>query len=260
MPQCPHCQTPFERGQRYCSHCGSFLEHPEEAAKFCPQCGLRVSPQQETCHECDAPLKGEAAAPAARVGEAAIGGQPEEAAARPPKGIQGWVLGLVLGVGIIIAILLILLFTRGTPTPPAATKAEAPGATATAPTPQTAPAGTPQAALKDQLQEVLTALREAHLKKDILKYMSVYSLTFPDREAKRKETSRAWDEYDYLNLVVTLDEVQPLDAENATARATWYIDTRDRRTQGLSSFKQVYQIRFAKELGNWRIRSLEEID
>jgi hypothetical protein len=61
-------------------------------------------------------------------------------------------------------------------------------------------------------------------------------------------------------VVFTLDGIQPLDSENATARATWYLDLRNRRTQELASVKQVYQIRFAKELGNWRIRSLEEVD
>ena len=59
MPQCPHCQAPYEVGQRYCSTCGSFLLHPEEGDTFCPQCGVRVSPRQEFCHECDAPLKDE---------------------------------------------------------------------------------------------------------------------------------------------------------------------------------------------------------
>ena len=58
MPQCPHCQTEYDQGQRYCSVCGSFLLHPEEGDTFCPQCGVRVSSRQEFCHECDAPLKG----------------------------------------------------------------------------------------------------------------------------------------------------------------------------------------------------------
>ena len=65
MPQCPHCQAPYEAGQRYCSTCGSFLLHPEQGDTFCPQCGVRVSPRQEFCHECDAPLKGALAAPEA---------------------------------------------------------------------------------------------------------------------------------------------------------------------------------------------------
>jgi len=258
MPQYPHCQSPFEEGQRYCSVCGTFL-HPEEGDQFCPQCGTRVIPQQVSCHECNAPLKGEAPAAAARAPEAPAGACPPEApaAGAPPKGMQPWVLGLVIGVGVIIAILLILLFTRVTPTPPLPPKAEAP---AEEPTARGTTAPTPAPALKEQLQGVLANLREAHLKKDILLYMNCYSLAFPDRDAKRKETLKTWDNYDYANLVFTLSELQPLDSENAIAQATWYIDTRDRRTQELGSLKQVYQIRFAKELGNWRIRSLEEID
>lgn len=266
MLQCPHCQTPHEKGQRYCSVCGTYL-HPEKGDKFCPQCGTRVTPQQELCHECDAPLQGKAAA--AQAGEATTGAGPAAGTApsAPAKGMQSWIIGLVIGVGIIIAILVILLFTRGIPPPAVAPKAEAPASTGTTPAPPPADAPeamgpaapTPASALKDQLQSVLSAMREAHLKKDIVQYMNCYSLTFPDREEKRQDTSKSWDEYDYLKLVFTLDEVQPLDSNNATARATWYIDTRNRRTQELSSLKQVYRIRFAKELANWRIRSLEEI-
>jgi hypothetical protein len=182
--------------------------------------------------------------------------------------MQSWIVGLVIGVGVIIAILAILLFTRVSSPPPVTPKAEgpAPSVTTPAPAPAEAPATkeatapTPATALKDQLQSVLAGLREAHQKKDIVQYMNCYSLTFPDREGKRRDISKSWDNYDFLNVVFTLDGIQPLDSENATARATWYLDLRNRRTQELASVKQVYQIRFAKELGNWRIRSLEEVD
>ena len=79
MPQCPHCQTEYDKGQRYCSVCGSFLLHPEEGDTFCPQCGVRVSPRQEFCHECDAPLKGEGL----RKVEVAPGVAPPEPAPKP---------------------------------------------------------------------------------------------------------------------------------------------------------------------------------
>jgi hypothetical protein len=182
--------------------------------------------------------------------------------------MQSWIVGLLIGVGVIIVILAILLFTRVSSPPPVTPRAEAPASSVTtpAPVPAETPAAkeavppTPATALKDQLQSVLAAMREAHQKKDLVQYMNCYSLTFPDREGKRRDISKSWDNYDFLNVVFTLDEAQPLDSVNATARATWYLDLRDRRTQTLSSVKQVYQVRFAKELGNWRIRSLEEVD
>jgi hypothetical protein len=259
MPQCPHCQTPYESGQRYCSTCGSFLLHPEEGDTFCPQCGVRVSPRQEFCHECDAPLKG------AKAAFEVLGPQPEPVLAPtqpspapvPSSGTPPWLIGLLVGTGIVIIILLILLFSRGTPTPPAPSpvpKAEAP----TTPAPEQAPAAVPE--LKEQLQSVLSTLREAQMHKDIVQFMSVYSLTFPQLDDKRADALKAWENFDFTNLVFTVDKVQVLDPDNVIAWVTWYIDTRNRRTQGLASYTQSYQVLFAQEMGKWRIRSLEEVE
>jgi hypothetical protein len=268
MPQCPHCQTPYEEGQRYCSTCGSFLLHPEQGDTYCPQCGIRVSPRQEFCHECDAPLKG------AKVAQEALGAAPQVEAPPPPPspapapaGMPSWLISLLAASGIIIIILLILLFTRGTSLPPApAPKAEAPAPAPAAPAPGAPAAPAPQPAppaapsLTEQLQNVLAALREAQLQKNIVQFMSVYSLTYPNLDDKRTNILKSWEHYDYTNLVFTVDKVQPLDPDNAIAWVTWYIDTRNRRTQELSSNTQTYQVRFVKELGHWRIRSLEEVE
>jgi hypothetical protein len=166
--------------------------------------------------------------------------------------MQPWVLGLVVGAGIIIIVLLILLFGRGTPPAPEP-KAAAPVPSAAAPAPPAAPAD-----LQGQLAGVLVILREAQLNKDIVKFMSTYSLTFPELEQKRADTLASWENFDYSNLVFTIDKVQAIDEDNAIAWVTWYIDTRNRRTQELASATQTYQVRFAKEMGQWRIRSLQE--
>ena len=273
MPQCPHCQVPYEAGQRYCSTCGSFLLHPEQGDTFCPQCGVRVSPRQEFCHECDAPLKGASVAPEAPAptpeAEAPV---PEAAPAKaPPTGLPSWLMGLLVGAGILILILLILLFTRGTSTPPTPApgpKVEAPAPAPPAATPAPSPSATPapepappaEANLKEQVQKELSILREAQLHKDIVQFMSVYSLTFPGLDDKRANTLTAWDRYDFTNLVFTVDKIQPIDPDNVIAWVTWYMDTKNRQTQELASASQTYQVRFAKELGKWRIRSLEEVE
>ncbi len=284
MPQCPHCQVPYEAGQRYCSTCGSFLLHPEQGDTFCPQCGVRVSPRQEFCHECDAPLKGGQVAPeAVQPTSEAVEPAPEAVPAKaPPIGLPSWLLGLLVGAGILILILLILLFTRGTstppppapapkvevpapaptpaPTPPAATPAPAPPAAPPAPGQPATPATPPELSLKEQLQKEFSILREAQLHKDIVQFMSVYSLTYPGLDDKRTNTLNAWERFDFTNLVFTIDKIQTIDPDNVIAWVTWYIDTRNRRTQEMSNSSQTYQVRFAKELGKWRIRSLEEVE
>lgn len=271
MPQCPHCQKPYEHGQRYCSTCGSFLLHPEEGDTFCPQCGVRVSPRQEFCHECDAPLKGAKAALEVLGPETELGAPaaPPSPAPATPSGTPSWLIGLLVGTGIVIIVLLFLLFSRGTTPPPAtapAPKAEAPAPAPQAPAPAAPAAQAPEPAapaapeLKEQLQSVLSTLREAQMRKDIILFMSVYSSAFPQLDAKRADTLKAWETFDFTNLVFTVDKVQPLDADNAIAWVTWYMDIKNRRNQELASRSQTYQVRFAKEMGKWRIRSLEEVE
>ena len=266
MPQCPHCQVPYEVGQRYCSTCGSFLLNPDQGDTFCPQCGVRVSPRQEFCHECDAPLKGATAA------LAALGPAPEEEAPAPEAapgkapaaGMPSWLTGVLVAAGIIAVILLILLFTRGISTSPA--PAPAPTVEAPAPAPPAVsaapsqPAAPVEADVQEQVRQELSILREAQLRKDIAQFMSVYSLTYPDLEQKRASTLKAWESYDFTNLVFTIDKFQSIDPDNAIAWVTWYMDTKNRRTQDLSSSSQTFQVRFAKEMGKWRIRSLAEVE
>lgn len=270
MPQCPHCQTPSEAGQRYCSTCGSFLLHPEQGDTFCPQCDVRVSPLQEFCHECDAPLKGAQAAPEA-LGTAAAPAPETSPAKIPPSGMPSWLMGVLVGAGILVIILLILLFTRGTTTPPApapAPKVEAPAPAPPAATATPAPPATPapepappaEANLQEELQKELSILREAQLRKDIVLFMSVYSRTYPELDDKRASTLKAWERFDFTNLVFTVDKIQSIDPDNAIAWVTWYMDTKNRQTQELSSSSQTFQVRFAKELGKWRIRSLEQVE
>ena len=62
MPQCPHCQVPYEKASDIAAAAAASCCTPK-GDTFCPQCGVRVSPLQEFCHECDAPLQGEAAPP-----------------------------------------------------------------------------------------------------------------------------------------------------------------------------------------------------
>ena len=273
MPQCPHCQKPFEAGQRYCSTCGSFLLHPEQGDTFCPQCGVRVSPLQEFCHECDAPLKEGAAAPEVMGTAAGAAASAPEAlpANDSPGGMPSWLMGVLVGAGILVIILLVLLFTRSASPPPApapAPKAEAPApappaatATPAAPaTPAPEPAPAAEAKLQEELQKELSILREAQLRKDIVLFMSVSSLTYPELDDKRASTLKSWDRFDFTNLVFTVDKIQSIDPENAICEVTWYMDTKNRQTQELSSGSQSFQVRFAKELGKWRIRSLEEVE
>jgi len=227
MPQCPRCQNPYHKGARFCSQCGAAL----------------------------------------------VSGEVPTGATPPPRlmpSMQPWVLGLLLSAAVLIVVLLGLLLRSPTPPPPSvpppAPKAEAPAPTAPTPAPPTAapavapaPAPAPAPDLKQQLQSVLAAMRQAHLQKDIDLYLSCYSPTFPDLDKKRLETQAAWNNFDFLNAFFTIDDIKPLDENTVNATVTWTIDTRNRRTQEVASSKQTYRVRFVRDMGTWRIQALEEV-
>ncbi len=290
MPQCPYCKTHYELGKQYCDTCESYLLHPEEGDTFCPQCGIRVSPRQEICHKCDAPLPASAAAKALADSTAAssegagpMAEQPGSTPIPPPSetltppafpqsahpSMPSWVMGSLAGGGLIILLLVILvvfLLSRGEPppaplpTPIVETKppeTTLPQATFPSPGAETPPAEVP---LKEQLSKVLQNLRDAQLKQDILLYMSCYSYLYPKLDDRRQTTLESWKNYRFTKLVFFLDEVKSRGPDSSIAQVTWDIQVQDQSTQKVKNLTQTFRVGFAKELGSWRIRSLDELE
>jgi len=104
MPQCPICKAAVWVGERYCATCNNYLPHPEEEDHFCPQCSIRVAPQQEICHKCKAALP-------------EISGTPSTASARGSRLLFG-VHGIFIGTGLVIVALLLVFLLKKSPGPP----------------------------------------------------------------------------------------------------------------------------------------------
>ncbi len=104
MSQCPICNAAIWIGQRHCSTCDTYLPNPEEGDHFCPQCGIRVAPQQEICHKCNASLPG-------------MAGASFQTMARARK-LPLWVLGIFIGTGLVIVVLLLVFLFNKSPGPP----------------------------------------------------------------------------------------------------------------------------------------------
>ena len=147
MPQCPICKAAVWVGERYCATCNNYLPHPEEKNHFCPQCSIRVAPQQEICHKCKAALP-------------EIAGTPSTASARGSR-LPFRVHGIFIVTGlVIVALLLVFLFKKSPgppqpvvtpPSPPASgqTPTTSSPTTETAPSAPTAPAAQEPAGLAE---------------------------------------------------------------------------------------------------------------
>ena len=104
MPQCPICNAAIWMGQRYCTICDNYLPNPEEEDHFCPQCGIRVAPQQRICPKCNASLM-------------EMAGTSYTALPRARK-LSPWVLGIFIGTSLVIVLLLLVLLFNKSSGPP----------------------------------------------------------------------------------------------------------------------------------------------
>jgi predicted RNA-binding Zn-ribbon protein involved in translation (DUF1610 family) len=104
MSQGPICNAATWIGQRYCSNCNSYLPDPGEEDHFCPKCGIRVAPQQETCHKCNASLPEMTGAAFQTL---------TRARRRPP-----WVTVICIGTGLVSVVLFLAFLFHKSPGPP----------------------------------------------------------------------------------------------------------------------------------------------
>jgi hypothetical protein len=102
MSQCPKCNAAIWIGQRYCSTCDSYLPNPEEEDHFCPQCGIRVAPQQEFCQKCNL---------------LEMAGASFQTTTRSRR-LPPWVTGVFIGTGLVIVVLLLIFLVNKSPEPP----------------------------------------------------------------------------------------------------------------------------------------------
>ena len=214
----------------------------------CPSCQTPYESGSRFCRQCGASLpEAEPAGPSPAAGPEATPAAAPEVSQPLSQKINPRLLAMFGGAAIVIIIAAIFLF-KGSGTPP-----PEPGPSATK------EAVSPEAGLQQQLAQVLDALRETQINKDITRFMNCYAAGFPGREEKRQATQKAWTEFDFTAMFFYLEEMKPEGPEAARARVTWDLQVQDKRTQEFLTSTQTFQVEFVKEQGAWRIRSLQEI-
>jgi hypothetical protein len=199
--------------------------------------------------------------------------EPRHSSHSQPRWKQIWIHGFVLGVGAVLIGFLVWFFIKGTAfAPPSLTEEKA--AEVQAPKMEAQPGKTPPAgpaaapgvpvtstpALESQLAQVLAGVREANQKKSLPQLLSHYSPNFPQLQQRVQHISKAWKIYDYPKMDFEISQIRLLADKTAEARVTWNVEARNISTLKNNTFSKTYLIRFARESGQWRIKSLQKVE
>jgi hypothetical protein len=174
-------------------------------------------------------------------------------------------VGFLLGAGFVLIGFLAWLSLSGPLPAPTSVKGEKP------PPPQaqpdnkapTATSKTPAestALLKNQLEQVLSEIREANQKKDLSQLLSHYSPNFPQLPQRAQNISKIWKIYDYPKMTFDIKEVRLLADNAALVRVTWDVEVQNISTLKNKNISKTYLIRFVKESGQWRIKALDKVE
>jgi ribosomal protein L37E len=216
------------------------------AARACARCGTLTWPGQKFCTECGLPLR------VARVNQE----EDEAANNRPPlfyprrpesmvhrrKRHPGRFLSLIILVLIILGgIYFWRNFLGRVPIAPVST-----------------PTST-QADLGPQVQRIAEKIRAAHLNKDINKWLSCYSSSYPNLGQLENRQLELWKNYDIKEVSYHISNVQQLGPKKAEADIVWNIQLYDQRSRDYTLVRQKYQIALEKGSGGWKIISSKEL-
>lgn len=179
-----------------------------------------------------------------------------------------WIRGIVLVLGFVLISSLCWYFIKGTLYSPISDKGEqAPQAqtqpSQKAPTDYRVAPTAPEestALLKEQLQQVISEIREANQKKDLSKLLSYYSPNFPGLTQRTQNISKVWKIYDYPKIQFDIEDIRLLPDNTALARVKWDAEAKNISTQKSKNVSKSYLIRFGRESGQWRIKDLENVN
>ncbi len=147
-----------------------------------------------------------------------------------------------------------------TPAKPAAPPIEPKIAPPPSPPPVPTPLKTPVSDGKEieNIKSLFENIREANLKKNIDLFISCYSADFKDRDGKKRETLKNWENFTYTNLSYTLRK-HSISGDTAGVIIEWVIRFSPKAGGKPQESKTVLDVTLNREADGWKIKNIKPI-
>ena len=125
--------------------------------------------------------------------------------------------------------------------------------------PPVAPAVSPAGlTVQEEIEELLFALRQAYLEKNLKLYMDCLASGFPNREEKRQKAAEMLLNHDYPRLVFSIDKLDEQNRDKPTVFITWAVQVRKGEDDTLKTITTRYKVDFVRENGKLLILAMEK--
>lgn len=108
----------------------------------------------------------------------------------------------------------------------------------------------------ENITNLFENIRQANLKKNIDLFMSCYSAGFNDREGKKRETLKNWENFTYINLSYNLKE-HTISGDTAGIRVEWVIHFYPKEGNQPQESKTVLDVTLNREPDGWKIKNIK---
>jgi hypothetical protein len=89
--------------------------------------------------------------------------------------------------------------------------------------------------------------------------MDTSSKAYPQPDKKREEVVKTWKNFDFREMAYTVGNVQEVEQNKAIAEVKWTTTSQNLATKNWQTAEYRYRVWVTNELGQWKIKKIEEI-
>jgi ketosteroid isomerase-like protein len=108
----------------------------------------------------------------------------------------------------------------------------------------------------ENIKSLFENIRQANLRKDIDLFISCYSAGFKDREGKKREILKNWENFTYINLSYTLKE-HSISGDTAGVKIAWVILFSSKAGGPTQESKTLLDVTLNREPDGWKIKDIK---
>ena len=110
----------------------------------------------------------------------------------------------------------------------------------------------------EKIRSLFENIRKANLQKNIDLFMSCFSRDFNDRDGKRLDTLKMWENFNYLNLTYEMKN-KSISEETSSIRLEWLLKTTKKGSRIIQEGRTLLDVTLKREDGRWKIKEIKSI-